>query len=132
MKQRKMTTLVWQLCIQWKYGSTYWVALKDIKQSYPVDLADYAKRIKIDDEPVFAWWVLYVQKKRKIILSKVKSKHLQQTHKHRIRLPKSVKEAYELDEENKNNLCQKVFEEDMEKVKVTVAESTTFPENLVG
>ena len=77
MKQRKMTTLVWQLCIQWKDGSTYWVALKDIKQSYPVDLADYAKRIKIDDEPVFAWWVPYVQKKRKIILSKVKSKNLQ-------------------------------------------------------
>ena len=60
--------------------------------------------MKIDYEPVFAWWVPYVQKKREIISSKVKSKYWQQTNKYGIRLPRSVKEAYELDEENKNNL----------------------------
>ena len=54
IKQRKMTTAGWQLCIIWKYGSTDQVALKDTKQSYPVELAYYAKRMKIDDEPVFA------------------------------------------------------------------------------
>ena len=30
MEQIKMTTAGWQLCIQWKYRSTDWVALKDI------------------------------------------------------------------------------------------------------
>ena len=68
------------------------------------------KRMKIDDELAFVWWVPYVQKKREIVLSKVKSKYWQQTHKYGIHLPKSVKEAYELDEENKNNLWRKLIE----------------------
>ena len=67
MKRIKMTTSGWQLCIQWKDGSTNWVVLKDIKKSYPVGLAYYVKRMKIDDGPLFALWVTYVQKKRKII-----------------------------------------------------------------
>ena len=54
IKQRKMTIASWQLYIQWKYGSKYWVALKQINQSYPVELADYARRTNIDDGPAFA------------------------------------------------------------------------------
>ena len=55
MKRRKMSTAGWQLCIQCKYGSTYRVALKDINISYPVELADYTKRMEMDNETVFAW-----------------------------------------------------------------------------
>ena len=62
MKQRKITKAGWQLCIQLIDESTDWVALKNIKRSYPVQLAYYVKRVKIDDKPVFAWWVSYVQK----------------------------------------------------------------------
>ena len=127
-----MTTSGWQLYIQWKYGSTDWVEPKNIKQSNIVELADYAKRVKIDDEPVFAWWVTYIQKKREIIWSKVKSKYWQRTHKYGIPLPNSVKESYELGEENNNYLWQKSIEEEMEKVKASVAELITSPENLVG
>ena len=36
-----------------------------------------------------------------------------------------------MDEENKNNLWQNRIEEEMEKLKAIVAESTTSPENLV-
>ena len=88
--------------------------------------------MKIDDEPAFAWWVPYVQKKREIVLSRVKSKYWQQTHKYGIRLPKSVKEAYVLDEENKNKLWRKGIKEDMETLNTEIAESTTSPGNLVG
>ena len=77
MKQRKMTIAGWQLCIKWKDGSTDWVARKDIKQLYPVDLSYYAKRMKIDDEPVFTWRVIYAQKNREIIISKVKYRYWQ-------------------------------------------------------
>ena len=98
MKQRKMNTSGSQLCIQWKDGSTNWVTLKDTNHSYPVEFADYAKRMNIGDEPELSWWVPYVQKKREIILSKVRSKYWKQTHKYEIRLLKSVKETYALDE----------------------------------
>ena len=64
MKQSKMTTAGWKLCIQFKDGSNDLVGLKDINQSCPVELADYVKRMNIGYEPAFAWWVTYVQKKR--------------------------------------------------------------------
>ena len=66
--------------------------------------------MKIDDESAFAWWVKYAQKKREIILSRVKSKYWQQTHKCGIRSTKSVKEDYALVEEYNDNLCQKLIE----------------------
>ena len=31
----------WEICVKWKDGSTDWVALKDLKDSYPVELAKY-------------------------------------------------------------------------------------------
>jgi hypothetical protein len=41
-KRRKETTKGWEILIQWKDGSTTWVSMKDIKDSYPVQLAEYA------------------------------------------------------------------------------------------
>ena len=131
-KRPMRTTVGWEICVQWKDGSTEWVALKDLKQSYPIELADYAIQSKIEDEPVFSWWVPYVQRKRRIILSKVKSKYWQRTHKYGIRIPKSVEEAYKIDEENNNKLWTIGIQEEMKKVRAAVTESTIPPEDLVG
>jgi hypothetical protein len=46
-----------------------------MKESYPVQVADFAKANRIDDEPAFAWWVPDVVKKRERILAKVKAKY---------------------------------------------------------
>lgn len=70
---------------------------KDLKNSYPIETAEYAIANQIDDQPAFAWWIPYVQKKRKAILKKVKSKYWQRTHKYGILIPKSVKDAYAAD-----------------------------------
>ena len=48
---------------------------------------------------------MYVEKKRKTIISKLISKYFQITHKYRISIPKSVKEPYAFDKENGNKLC---------------------------
>ena len=96
-KRRVKTTKGWEFCVEWKDGSTDWVALKDLKHAYPVQLATYAINNKIQEEPAFAWWVPYTMKKRKAIISKLKSKYWQRTHKYGIRIPKSVKEAYQID-----------------------------------
>jgi hypothetical protein len=63
MKRKKATTRGWELLIEWRDGSTDWVALKDLKDSYPVELSEYAINQNIQDEPAFAWWVPYVLKK---------------------------------------------------------------------
>ena len=96
-KRRKETTRGWEILIQWKDGSTTWSKLKDVKDSYPVELAEFAVQNGIDDEPAFAWWTSYVLKKKSRIISKIKSKYWDRTHKYGIRLPKTVKEAIEID-----------------------------------
>ena len=32
----------WQLCVQWRDSLTSWQALKDLKDSHPVETAEYA------------------------------------------------------------------------------------------
>ena len=53
-KWMKMTKKGWELCVVWKDGSTDRVALKDLKNSYPVELAQYVIDNKIQDELAFA------------------------------------------------------------------------------
>ena len=81
------------MLVEWKNVSTHWITLKDLKESYPVELANDAKEQKIDDKPAFAWWVPHVMQKQKRILEKVKSKYWARTHKYGIGIPKNVKEA---------------------------------------
>ena len=53
----KITTQGWKLLCEWKDGSTEWIALKDIKDSYPLEIAEYAVANQIQEEPAFKWWV---------------------------------------------------------------------------
>ena len=61
MKPRELLAL-------WKDGSTNWISLKDLKESYPVQTTEYAVAAKIAMEPAFAWWVLHILKKRNQII----------------------------------------------------------------
>jgi hypothetical protein len=74
-KRRKTTTRGWELLVAWRNGSSDWVKLKDLKDSYPVELAMYATPHNLEDKPAFAWWVPYTLRKQKRILQKVKSKY---------------------------------------------------------
>ena len=58
--------------MEWKDGSVDWVPLKDLKQSNPVDLAEYAVANEISDELAFNWWVKDTFQHRNRIISKVK------------------------------------------------------------
>ena len=53
----RRTTSGWQLCIQWKDGSTLWGKLSDLKGSHPIECAEYAVSQGIQNEPDFNWWV---------------------------------------------------------------------------
>ena len=41
-KRRQETKKGWEICIHWKDGSSTWNQLKDVKESYPVKMAEYA------------------------------------------------------------------------------------------
>ena len=104
VKRRRETTKGWEMLIQWKDGSTTWVALKDIKEAYPVQAAEYAVENRISLEPAFAYWAPYVLKKRNRIIAKVKSKYWVRTHKYGIEIPKNAEQAKIIDQKNGNAL----------------------------
>ena len=79
-KRRRDNTKGWEVFIQWKYGSSTWNQVKDVKESFPVQLKDYALLNQIADEPAFEWWINKVLKKRDRIISKTASKYWQKTH----------------------------------------------------
>jgi hypothetical protein len=68
----KHSTVGWQLCCQWKDGSTSWENLINLKESHPIVTAKYAKILGIDHEPAFNWWVPHVLKKMDRIVSLVR------------------------------------------------------------
>jgi hypothetical protein len=68
-KYPKKSTRGWSLCIQWKDGSTSWEKLSDVKESFPVEVAEYAQINGLHDEPAFAWWCHHVLKKRDALIS---------------------------------------------------------------
>ena len=60
----------------------------------------------MSEEPGFVQWRPYVLKKRNRIISRVKFKYWQRTHKYGIRVPHSVKEAMEIYQTNGNTVWQ--------------------------
>ena len=118
-KTRKQTTKGWQLLVAWKDGSSSWVKLKDIKDSNPIEVAEYAVANRIQDEPAFVWWVKHVLRRRNRIISKVKKKYWRTTHKYGVRVPKTWEEALDLDRQNGNNLWRDAINKEMSKAKVS-------------
>lgn len=123
VKTRVRTLKGWKVLVRWKGGMTEWIELKDMKDSYPVDMAEFAVTHEVQDEPAFAWWVPYTMKKRNRIISKVKSKYWQRTHKYGIRIPKSVKEAFEIDKANGNTYWEDAIKKEMANVGIAFSPS---------
>jgi hypothetical protein len=115
----KCSIIGWQVCCQWKDGSTSWENLADLKESHPLETAEYAVTQGIDHEPTFNWWVPHVLKKRDRMISlvrKLTTRYLKRTHKFGIEVPKTVKEALALDCKNGNTLWVDAIAKEMKEV----------------
>eukprot|EP00804_Cyclotella_cryptica_P026575 CCRYP_014011-RA/>CCRYP_014011-RA protein AED:0.14 eAED:0.14 QI:0/0/0/1/0/0.25/4/0/793 len=80
----KRSTHGWELCCEWKDGSTSWQKLSDLKESHPLQVDEFAFTAQFTDELAFNWWVSWVLKKRDRMFSLVKCRS-------------SVEEAYVID-----------------------------------
>ena len=112
-KSRKKTTKGWYFHVQWTDGSQSWLPLKEMKESYPVQLAEYSEAATILHEPAIAWWAPHTLKKRNRIIAAVKARVKKMTHKYGIEVPKTVKEAYALDLKNGNTLWRDAIRKEM-------------------
>ena len=132
LRRTKRTTKGWEFYVRWKDGSGDWTSMKDLKDSYPVKLADYAVMNGLQGKPAFAWWVPYTIKKRKAIIGKVKSKYWERTHKYGIRVPKTIQEAKRIDEENGDTLWMDAVALEMKNNRVAFETYEGNPEELIG
>jgi Reverse transcriptase (RNA-dependent DNA polymerase) len=115
-KHMKITTRGWDLQVEWKDGTTDWIPLKDLKESNPIEVAEYAVANKISEEPAFAWWVRGVLRKRDRIISKVASRYWKRTHKFGVELPKTVAEALAIDKKTGTDFWRRAIEKEMKNV----------------
>ena len=113
-----ITTKGWEIYVKWKDQSTSWVTLKDLKESDPVLLAEYAVTNDIQTEPAFKWWVPYTLRKREAIIAKVNSRFKKKNIKFGIEVPSSVEEALELDRRNGNDHWGRAIKKEMDAVEV--------------
>jgi len=103
-KRLRKTIRVWDLQVKWTDGSVQWFLLSDMKEAYPVQVAEYAKSQSIHIQPAFAWWVPYKLCKQSAIVSQVQAQTRKTTHEYGIKIPQRIEPAYEIDSANKNNL----------------------------
>ena len=104
-----------KMFFQWKDGSTRWKMLKDLKESNPVEVAEYANVKKVK-ELACIWWANNVLNKYDCMIAKVESCYWIHTHKFGVLIPVSVKEALQLDDKTGTDLWQKTIKKEMKHV----------------
>ena len=113
-QQRRWTTKGWSLLVEWKDGGSSWIPLKDLKESNPIEVAEYAIANKLVHEPAFAWWVPKFIKRRDRNVFKLKTRRLiQRTHKFGIEVPRTIKRALEIDQETGTDFWYKAIGKEM-------------------
>ena len=118
IKKRVITTKGWDIKVQWRDGSANWIPFMDMKEANPSEVAEYAIRACIADDPAFARWVSSTLKRRNKIIKQVHHRLAKKTHKFGIKVPNSVEEALRLDRDNGNNLWKKAIDNELGNVRV--------------
>jgi hypothetical protein len=84
--------------VAWHNDTSSWHSLADVKKLYPIQLAEYAIKHELQNEPSgFAWWVKPVLKRKKSLNKAMKTRYAKRSHKFSIQVPAMVKEALEID-----------------------------------
>ncbi len=98
-----------------------WEKLSVVKESQPLQIAEYAVSVGVDHGPGFNWWVPHALKKRNTIIALVKkqrAKYLKHTHKFGIECPKTLEDAQELDKQNGNPMWADAIAKEMKYIQV--------------
>ena len=130
--QRRMrkSTKGWKLLVLWKDGTEQWIPLSILKESNPIEVAEYAKAKGIDEEVAFHWWVPFTLRKRDRIISSAKARIKKATHKYGIEIPTSAQHALEIDKKNGNTYWSDAMDKEMKNVAVAfeiLADGTPIP-----
>lgn len=87
-----------------------------MKQDNSIETAEYCKMKDLLVEPAIAWWANHVLKKKKQIISKVKSRSKKKSHKYGIEM-KLVAHTLEIDRKTGTDFWKKALEKEMKNVR---------------
>jgi len=76
------------------------------------------------EEPVIAWWRNHGLRKKKHIISKVKSRSKKKSHKYGIEISKTVSHALEIDRNTGTDIWKKALQKEMKNVRVALVSNT--------
>jgi hypothetical protein len=92
--------------------------LADLKESNPVEVAEYAMTKSLLNIPAFVWWAPHVLQKSTRITAAVTKRYNKRNHKFGIEVPKSWDGYVKLEKENNNTLWQDEVRKDMKNVRI--------------
>ena len=73
-----------------------WHLLKELKESHPIEVAEFAVVRGVSEISAFAWWANHTLKKRDTIIASVRQRIVKTTHKYEIEIQMSWMHAIEL------------------------------------
>jgi len=93
--------------------------INELKESHPIEVAEYAEANNLISEPAIVWWAPpFTLKKRNKVIAAVNSRLKKRSHKYGVEVPRSVREAYELDKINGNTLWRDAIAKEMKNVMI--------------
>ena len=85
--------MVYELISLWQYGIEQWLSLDIIKESNPVEVSEFDRARKIEDEPIILSCFPNTFRDRDQVISTVKSRVRKALHKYCIEVPIFVEHA---------------------------------------
>ena len=110
----------WFFMCEWHDGTSFWVPLKELKDSNPIEVAEYIIANGLQEEPAFCWWVCDVLHKWLRVISKLKKHYARMTHKFGVELPHSIQAAFNIDKKTGTDYWFKVIRHELEKLQVAL------------
>ncbi len=90
--------------------------MHDIKESNPVQMAEYAVANKLVEEPAFKWRVPYTLIKRDRIIKAVGKRFHRKVEKFGVRVPRNIEEAMKLDRDTGTSFWAKAIQKEVKAV----------------
>jgi hypothetical protein len=92
--------------------------MTDVKNSFPVHLANYALLHDLHHEREFQWWIKPTLKHKECFLKSMRARYSKRTHKFGTRAPTSVEETLQIDKDTNTNFWRNAIQKEMTNNKV--------------
>ena len=78
--------------------------MKELKESHPLEVAEFSIAQGVDQMSAFKWWVFHTLKKRDAFIASLRKRIAHTTRNYGIEIPTSLGHAVKIDTKNGNRL----------------------------